>query len=168
MKFLKRSFIPLLAAFSTLLCSGSASATWLGLADGNYDVSLTGCSNANPILCPTSGSLTIGSDSTTFFSFAVNGQLFEGDPQDYVHFGSDRSDIVLVPNSFFSLLYTPGAIEPEVWVYCVNETSNSCRPTVGWWSATLVTESVPEPGTFLLVGLGLFGLAYTRRSRLVR
>ena len=164
MKFLERSFIPLLAVFSTLLWSGSASATWLGLADGNYSVSLTGCSSLNPILCPTSGSLTIGSDSATFFSLAVNGQLFEGDPADSLQNDNERSDIVLIPNSFFSLIYNPALPHPDVWIYCVNVDSDACRPVAGWWAATLVTEeSVPEPGTFLLVGLGLFGLAYGRR-----
>ena len=168
MKLFMRVFIPLLATFSTLLLSGPASATWLGLADGNYNVSLTGCSSADATLCPSTGSLSIGGDSATFFSFAVNGQLFEGDPADYLQGLNERSDIVLSPNSFFSLIHTPSLNDPEFWVYCVNVDSNSCRPIAGFWAATLVTDSVPEPGTFLLVGVGLFGLAYSRRKRASR
>lgn len=169
MKLLKSLFIPLLAAFSTLLWSGSASALWLGLADGNYNVSFTGCSNLDANLCPTTGSLSIGGDSATLFSFAVNGQLFEGDPADYLQYSNERSDLVLQsPFSFFSLIHTPGLNQPEYAVYCVNEAVDACRPIASFWEATLVTAPVPEPGTFLLAGLGLFGLAYIRRRRRVR
>src|SRR5262245_49635879 len=120
MKSCMRLLVPLLTACSALLWSASASAMWLGLADGNYKVTLTGCSDANPILCPTTGSLTIASNSATFFSFAVNGQLFEGDPTDYLQGVNERSDFESSPFSFFSLVHTPAPDQPEYWVYCVN------------------------------------------------
>ncbi|NTV72278.1 MAG: PEP-CTERM sorting domain-containing protein [Azonexaceae bacterium] len=162
-----RLLIPILVSFCTLLWSGSASALWLGLADGNYNVNLTGCSSSDVSLCPTAGSLAIGSNSATFFSFAVNGQLFEGDPADGLQGSNERSDLISSPFSFFSLIHTPDLGQPEFWVYCVNQSSNSCLPIAGFWEATLKTSSVPEPGTFLLLCMGIFGLGYARRSRTI-
>jgi len=165
MNLFMKIFAPLLIAYSALLWSGPASATWLGLADGDYDVTLSGCSSA-VVTCPVTGALTISGSDATLFNFSVNGQLFAGDPTDGLQGVNERSDLVLSPFSFFSLIHTPDPTVSEFWVYCENTSPNSCLPMAGFWNATLRTTSVPEPGTLLLLAMGFAGIGLARHRRL--
>lgn len=181
MKSLRKIFAHLCLLVSAALWSGSTSATWLNLADGQYDLTLTTCSS-QVISCPATaftGSLTISGAGASFLSIAINGELFAGDPFDFVQIsGSDFYDrsnldhLTTTAYSFFSLVDPAFAFLPNfanLWIYCSDTSTLSqltCTPgTIGEWSATLRPSEVPVPGTILLMALGLIALGYTRHRR---
>lgn len=166
----------LVTLMSAAVMSSSAHATWLGLADGTYDVTLT-CVISTVIPCPSTiqGTMTIAGAGASAFDFTVNGQHFIGDPSDGTatgSFGTDQfSTLDLSPFSFVSLQdflsgNFPGLTQ-DSWAYCNNFDPTSCTPdTAGNWTATAAqTQAVPEPATITLVGFGLAALAWPLRGR---
>ena len=79
----------LLTIFSTAILAligglpGAAHATWLGLEDGAYNVTLE-CLFSSVIACPSTihGQVTIAGAGASFLSVTVNGEVFSGDPVD--------------------------------------------------------------------------------------
>jgi len=154
--------------------SSPASATWLGLDDGTYDVTLS-CVFSTVIPCPSTihGTMTIAGGSTTAFDFTVNGQAFVGAPVSgtvtTVLFGTDEvSSLNLSPFSSLSLQHfltggLPG-LTPDSWVYCNNFSINSCTPaTDGNWTAVAISE---PPGLALFaLSLGIVAVVGVARRR---
>ncbi len=173
----------LLLAASAALWSGSASASWLSLADGEYDLTLTTCTSSN-INCPAipfAGSLTINGTGASFLSIAINSELFEGDPFDFGQADAgdptityERSSInhqTATAFSFFSLVDPAFVFLPNMtnlWIYCSDSSTPNglaCTPgTQGEWSATLRSSGVPLPGTILLLVSGFVALRFSRRG----
>jgi len=170
----------LLVAFSTVLWSGSAAALWLGLADGDYDVTLTSCNSGVPGLCatlPITGQITVSGPGLSFMDITIDGVTFTGDPVDFVQTdflisgdNRERSSVINnAPFAFFSLLHATGAVvapnfPADGWIYCSNNPNGTCSPnTIGAWVAT--PRAVPEPTTLLLLGLGIAGLGFARRRQ---
>jgi hypothetical protein len=186
MKSLTKIFTRLLLLAGAALWSNAASATWLSLADGEYDLTLSTCSSGI-ISCPATpftGSLTINGAGASFLSIAINGELFEGDPIDFIQ--TDAGDPTITYNrssilhqtaiafSFFSLVDPAFVFLPNManlWIYCSDSSTPNglaCTPgTSGEWSATLRPNAVPLPGTTLLLGLGFIALGFARRRRAV-
>jgi hypothetical protein len=149
---------------ATTLAATPADAAWLGLEDGEYDLTLAGCG----ALCDPSpaGRLTIAGTEATYLRIAIDGVLFEGNPNDYVTNpgGALRSDLDRVSYAplyytFFSLLQLTSG--ENLFIYCRDESPGefggqpvpACRPdTLGSWRA----EPLPEPGT---LGLALAATA---------
>jgi len=161
----------LLASVGTM--SSPASANWLGLADGTYDVTLT-CVSSSVIACPSTidGTMTIAGGAATAFDFTVNGQAFVGAPTNTTAsggFGTDEIAVLdLSPFSFLSLQHFltggfPGLTQNS-WGYCNNFSANSCTPaTVGNWTAAAIPEP-PGIGLFVL-GLAILAVAGVIRRR---
>jgi hypothetical protein len=153
-----------------------AQASWLNLADGQYAVDLT-CTFSSTIPCPgvTHGTLTVQGAGITDFDFTVNGQHFDGDPGEFtfadVNASIDGSQETLAPFSFLSLRYiTAGSVGTfgtgdRWWVYCDNNSPNTCTPdTQGLWSATLI-NAVPEPAPLALLAAAAAAGALLRQRR---
>jgi len=174
MNIVRSCFVGLLVLMSVGTTSSPASATWLGLADGTYDVTLS-CVFSSVIPCPTTidGTMTIAGAGATAFDFVVNGQAFVGAPTNGTAttalFGTDEfSDVDLSPFSFLSLqdFLTGGfpGLTQQSWGYCNNFDASHCTPdTDGNWTAARVPE---PPGMALFVlGLGIMALAGVTRRR---
>jgi len=153
--------------------SSPAQATWLGLDDGTYSVTLS-CVFSSVIACPSTieGTMTIAGGAATAFDFMVNGQAFVGSPGNgtaTTAFGTDQiAGLQLSPFSNLSLQYfltggLPG-LSQRSWVYCNNFSAVSCTPaTDGNWTAVAIPE---PPGLALFVlGLGLMAVAGMTRGR---
>jgi hypothetical protein len=160
------------------LAPQAAQASWMNLSDGQYAVDLT-CTFSTTIPCPgvIQGSLTVQGAGITDFDFTINGQHFDGDPEEFtftnVLASFDGSQEVLTPFSFLSLRYitagSTGAFGTgdRWWVYCDSNGSGTCTPdTQGLWSATLI-NGVPEPAPLaLLVASAAAGVLLKRWRRL--
>jgi PEP-CTERM motif len=152
----------------------TANATWLGLDDGTYNVTLE-CKFSSVIACPSTlhGQVTIAGAGASFLSITVNGEVFSGDPvDDDLAFPGDvnfppthreQSRLTNTPFSFADLRWDvipdPSHVDPRNWTYCVNNGVNCLLTTSGIWSAV----AVPEPAAVALFALGLAGLRLTRR-----
>lgn len=163
---------------SAAFTAHTAHASWLGLADGDYDVTLTTCASpGDPAVCtgfPLHGTITVAGAGLSAMSFVVDGVSFAGDPLDFVtdpfiQAGDvrERSRITHNPptNEFFELMRAVGAVAPperNQWIYCQDiPNSDSCTlQSGGTWVAT--PRSVPEPSVALLAGLGLIAFGVTR------
>jgi hypothetical protein len=158
----------------------AAQASWLNLADGQYAVDLT-CVFSTTITCPgvIQGTLTVQGTGITDFDFTINGQHFDGDPEEFtftsLNFSVDVSQEVLTPFSFLSLRYINAGSTGNFgtgdrwWVYCDSNSTVTCTPdTQGLWSATLI-NAVPEPTPLaLLAAAAAAGALLKRRRRLTR
>ena len=158
------------------LAAPSAHADWLDLPDGLYDISLSCAPNKSTIPCPSSfhASLAISGAGASAMSTSFNNQSFSGDPTDSVYtvaaWSSERSRLVDLPFSFIYLAFdlsatNPEGLSPRWWLYCSNNSSNTCTPvSAGNWAATAVSP-VPEASTVTLIALGLASLAALQRRR---
>jgi hypothetical protein len=176
MRILKAALLGLSALLIVAAETRSASATWLGLADGTYDVTLS-CVTSSVIACPSTidGTITIAGAGATAFDFVVNGQVFVGAPINgtvtTAVFGTDEVSVLdLSPFSFLSLqdFLTGGfpGLTQQSWGYCNNFDATHCTPdTDGNWTA--VAAVVPEPPgmALFLLGLGITALASVTRRR---
>lgn len=175
----KLAFAALPAVMAAVaLAPQAAQASWMNLSDGQYAVDLT-CTFSTTIPCPgvIQGSLTVQGAGITDFDFTINGQHFDGDPEEFtftnVLASFDGSQEVLTPFSFLSLRYitagSTGAFGTgdRWWVYCDSNGSGTCTPdTQGLWSATLI-NGVPEPAPLaLLVASAAAGVLLKRWRRL--
>src|SRR5258708_26632768 len=81
MNFVRSCFAGLLMLMSIDAMWSPASATWLGLADGTYDVTLS-CVTSSVIACPSTigGTMAIAAAAPTAFNFFVNGPPLVGAP----------------------------------------------------------------------------------------
>ena len=167
---------------SASLWSASASALWLGLADGDYIFTLTSCTNnSNPSICgglPASGQMTVSGAGLSAMDITFDGVAFTGDPTDFVQspFISlpdvrERSSIVNNgPFAFMSLLHeigTLGSVLPftNAYIYCNNDGAGCTPNTAGEWTATPLQTAVPEPSTLGLMVVALAGSGLMRRRR---
>lgn len=156
----------------------AAHATWMGLSDGNYSITLN-CDYSTVISCPgaVNGTLTIQGSEATAMDFSMNGDHFLGNPDDALFDGSlvdfESSVIAYTPDyRFLSLrLITDGQIGSygvgdRWWVYCNNLAGqNTCTPnTTGTWTATLIGNPVPEPTSAALTLLALTMLRVSARG----
>jgi hypothetical protein len=170
--------LPAMLATAALL-PRPVQASWLGLGDGQYTVDLT-CTSSTTIPCPgvTQGSLTVQGAGISDFDFTMNGQHFDGDPEEFtfanVIASFDGSQEILTPFSFLSLRFiTAGSVGPfgtgdRWWVYCDSTSSSTCTPdTQGLWSATLIS-AVPEPAPLALLVAAAAGALLQRRRQIAR
>lgn len=168
---------PLALAAAMLAAPAPASATWMGLADGDYAVTLQ-CTFSSVIDCSQTiaGTITVSGSGLSAMDFDINGETFAGDPLDIVTDASlletETSAITHAPLSFLSLrLITAGSTlnfqtGDHWWVYCNNINPVNCTPnTQGLWSARRV-DSVSEPPTWAVAPLALAAaLSAVRRRR---
>ena len=169
MNIIRSCFIGLLGLLSVATTPSPAGATWLGLNDGTYDVTLS-CVTSTVIPCPSTihGTMTIAGAGATDFDFTVNGQVFDGAPSNGTAtttlFGTDEFSVLdLSPVSFLSLQdFSTGGfpgLTQQSWGYCNNFDATSCTPaTDGNWT-------VPEPPGVALFVLGLIALAGAMHRR---
>jgi len=173
MSIIRSCFVGLLGLMSVAAMSSPAGATWLGLADGSYDVALS-CVTSTVIPCPSTidGTMTIAGAGATAFDFTVNGQAFVGAPINDALTGGlgteELSIVELSPLSFLKLedFLTGGnpGLSPQDWIYCNNVDPASCTPeTLGNWTATAVPE--PPGMTLFVLGLGIIALAGAMHRR---
>jgi hypothetical protein len=173
MNRIKSCMVGLLTLMSVGTLSSPANATWLGLADGTYDVTLS-CVFSLVISCPSTidGTMTIAGGTATAFDFTVNGQAFVGAPTSSTvttALGTDEvSLLTLSPFSGLDLqnFLTGGipGLTQHSWGYCVNVTAVSCAPTTaGNWTAVAIPE--PPALALFLLGLGFMAAAGVTRRR---
>lgn len=137
----------------------NAKATWLGLSDGTYNVTLDCLTLTCPTPDPLVGTMTVsGSGVTNWdFMFTSPSLTFSGDPDDLIagsgfeysagYAGSYRLEIEnLVPGQYW-FIYDPAG----------------SAAYGGSWLAK--SASIPEPESFLLLGFGLAGLAAWGRRK---
>jgi len=149
MRTFRTCLFTVLALAIAAATSPSARATWLDLADGTYNVTLS-CTFSLVLSCPTDihGTMTISGAGATAFDFTVNGQLFLGDPVDElatdgVTFDNQHSRLDLSPLSSLTIgndltIQNPFIPFDHWWAYCRNNPgTDACFPdTVGSWTAS--------------------------------
>ena len=154
-----------LAFFSVLILSAEhAYATYVGLGDGSYDVTLT---SVYPNTAYT-GTLTILGNEATDWMFIMPSYLggtFSGNP----------NEETIPPPTDLELLRGLGSFSTyELWIYYWlsggsrewNVFTGGVSLDRGTWTAAPTNVPVPEPSTLLLLGGGLLGLVGFGRKRM--
>lgn len=160
MKTTKHIVAGLILFLLTIIQAQTASATVLGLAAGQYNVTidLSGTSN------DATGTMTIGSTSVTAFDVISN------DGSHWVcsvcGVGLATPDLVLANTTAgFSIQDTSSSPTTSDWMeiqqgppWLADEIIYQDGSVRGLWSVT-PSAAVPEPSTLFLLGVGLVGLA---------
>lgn len=157
------------------LTSQQASAEWMGLADGDYALSLKCFDGSLNCAYTGSGQITISGAGVSFMDMLINGLHFVSDPQDTADLAQkiERSVHTLTPFGFVSLLMaTPGyngslGLVPGslYWSYCENVSENACAARALGLAEAQALPAIPEPSTYLLMATGLAALGLWRRRR---
>lgn len=159
------------------LASQQASAEWLGLADGDYALSLKCFDGSLNCAYTASGQITVSGAGVSFMDVTMGGQHFVGDPTDNVQDNGtlhnyQASIVTNDPYSFLYVRYVTEVISDNTfgvgdryWAFCVNASPSTCTLTAIGRLDVKALPAIPEPSTYLLMATGLAALGLWRRRQ---